>query len=201
MEGDQLWYVTSRGEVKCLDTEGFHDGENDGPFINETTDSKSEADVVWVFNMMTELGVSQHNMCSCSVTGASNLLFVNTSNGVDEVTHQPASQTLRALYVLMLEMAKSYGRMLRLMQMSFTVNGQVPDTQKLTGYRKSFLAVVTAGFMALMHVEMETVAQNSFGNLITNSERVYIFAGWTCRPKPYHRNTSFSQGTRLHSCW
>ncbi len=34
--------------------------------------------------MMKELGVSQHNMCSCSVTAAGDLLFVNTSNGVDE---------------------------------------------------------------------------------------------------------------------
>jgi hypothetical protein len=34
--------------------------------------------------MMKQLGVSQHNMCSCSVTAAGDLLFVNTSNGVDE---------------------------------------------------------------------------------------------------------------------
>ena len=31
VEGDRLWFVTNRGEVRCLDTEGFHDGENDGP--------------------------------------------------------------------------------------------------------------------------------------------------------------------------
>ena len=29
---------------------------------------KDEADVIWDFDMMKELGVSQHNMCSCSVT-------------------------------------------------------------------------------------------------------------------------------------
>jgi hypothetical protein len=34
--------------------------------------------------MMNELGVSQHNMCSCSVTAAGDILFVCTSNGVDE---------------------------------------------------------------------------------------------------------------------
>ena len=84
VEGDRLWYVSSRGEVKCLDTEGFRDGENDGPFTEESTEAETEADVVWVLNMMTALGVSQHNMCSCSVTAAGNLLFVNTSNGVDE---------------------------------------------------------------------------------------------------------------------
>ncbi len=45
---------------------------------------KHEADTVWRFDMMKQLNVSQHNMCSCSVTGIGDLLFVNTSNGVDE---------------------------------------------------------------------------------------------------------------------
>lgn len=84
VDGDRLWYVTNRGEVVCLDTEGFHDGENDGPFKKEPNENKDEADVVWKLDMMKQLGVSQHNMCSCSVTCAGNLLFVNTSNGVDE---------------------------------------------------------------------------------------------------------------------
>ncbi len=84
VEGDRLWFVTSRGEVKCLDTAGFRDGENDGPFMNEPVTADDEADVVWVLDMMKELGVSQHNMCSCSVTSAGDLLFVTTGNGVDE---------------------------------------------------------------------------------------------------------------------
>lgn len=85
VEGDKLWFVTSRGEVVCLDTEGFRDnGENDGPYTSESPVAEDEADVIWKLNMMTELGVSQHNMCSCSVTSAGDLLFVNTSNGVDE---------------------------------------------------------------------------------------------------------------------
>ncbi len=35
VEGNRLWYVTSRGEVVCLDTEGFYDGEDDGPLQHE----------------------------------------------------------------------------------------------------------------------------------------------------------------------
>ena len=35
VEGDRLWFVTSRGEVRCLDTKGFHDDEDDGPVKNE----------------------------------------------------------------------------------------------------------------------------------------------------------------------
>lgn len=102
VEGDRLWFVTSRGEVRCVDTEGFHDGENDGPFQDEEAiikekgheySLKEEADVVWVFNMMEKLGISQHNMCSCSVTAAGDVLFVNTSNGVDvEHNYIPAPE-------------------------------------------------------------------------------------------------------------
>lgn len=92
VEGDRLWFVTSRGEVRCLDTAGFRDGENDGPYVQEEElikktekpyNMKEEADVVWIYDMMAEMGISQHNMCSCSVTSAGDLLFVNTSNGVD----------------------------------------------------------------------------------------------------------------------
>ena len=49
-----------------------------------TSDDLNEADTVWKFNMMADLKVSQHNMCSCSVTAIGDILFVNTSNGLDE---------------------------------------------------------------------------------------------------------------------
>jgi outer membrane protein assembly factor BamB len=83
VEGKKLWFVTSRGEVRCVDTEGFHDGENNGPYKDEQFTTEDEADVIWVYDMMKEMGISQHNMCSCSLTDAGDLLFVNTSNGVD----------------------------------------------------------------------------------------------------------------------
>jgi hypothetical protein len=83
-EDSRVWYVTSRGEVQCLDSEGFHDGKNNGPFVAEPNENKDEADVIWRLDMMNELGVSQHNMCSCSVTAFGDYLFVDTGNGVDE---------------------------------------------------------------------------------------------------------------------
>ncbi len=174
VEGKRVWFVSSRGHVLCLDTEGYYDDEDDGPVKNEqarlfnvaassdpdapnhlaaaskalaagklsdhvvsefervgmklpedvqvtangsgkwtfkatvndserdfhvrkqgpklafygvtTPDDKYEADTIWDFDMMKTLGVSQHNMCSCSVTALGDILFVNTSNGVDE-TH------------------------------------------------------------------------------------------------------------------
>ena len=83
VEGERVWFVTSRGEVRCVDTEGFYDGENDG-VVQDEVKGDTEADVIWVYNMMQKLGVSQHNMCSCSVSSYGDLLLVNTSNGLDE---------------------------------------------------------------------------------------------------------------------
>ena len=83
-EGDRVWFVSSRGEVLCLDAEGFRDGENDGPFKSEDNQNIDEADIVWKFDMMGVLGVSQHNMCSCSCAIIGDVLMVCTSNGVDE---------------------------------------------------------------------------------------------------------------------
>jgi len=84
VQGDRLWLVTNRGEVVCLDTQGFADGQNDGPFQSEPASGPGEADLVWNFDMVAELGIVQHFMCSCSVTAAGDLLLVNTSNGIDE---------------------------------------------------------------------------------------------------------------------
>jgi outer membrane protein assembly factor BamB len=83
-DGDRLWYVTSRGEIVCLDANGFLDGKNDGPYRAEPNENKDEADIVWRYDMMSEMGVSQHNMCSCSITGAGEVIFICTSNGVDD---------------------------------------------------------------------------------------------------------------------
>lgn len=74
--------VTSQGQTRRLKF------RLEGPAfvaLKEVTPADvGESDVIWSFDMMHELGVSQHNMCSCSVTSLGDLLFVNTSNGVDE---------------------------------------------------------------------------------------------------------------------
>jgi outer membrane protein assembly factor BamB len=84
VEGDRLYYVTSRGEVACLDTQGFRDGENDGPFKKEDRTSPHVADVVWIFDMMEEVGAFQHNMANSSPVAFGDLIYVSTSNGQDE---------------------------------------------------------------------------------------------------------------------
>ena len=36
IENNRLYYISNRAEIVCVDTEGFMDGENDGPFTEET---------------------------------------------------------------------------------------------------------------------------------------------------------------------
>src|SRR5436190_943430 len=87
IQGDRMWLVNNRGQVVCLDTQGFLDGDDDGLVREKTSPLPiNEADVVWTFDMMRELGVSQHNMANCSPLVWGDIVFVCTSNGVDE-TH------------------------------------------------------------------------------------------------------------------
>lgn len=93
VEGSRLYYVTNRGELVCLDTEGFMDGKNDGSFQDEVHKGPTDADVVWKLDMMKELGVFQHNMASSSPIVWGNLVFVETSNGHDSShEHIPVPQ-------------------------------------------------------------------------------------------------------------
>src|SRR5262249_35439703 len=83
-DGERVWYVSNRGEVVCLDANGFRDGENDGPYTDEPSTSNDEADIVWKFDMMRELGVRQHNMCTSSVTSDGERLSVVPPIGGNE---------------------------------------------------------------------------------------------------------------------
>src|SRR5258705_6478528 len=84
VEGTRLYYVTNRCEVMCLDTQGFRDGENDGPFKDEKFTSQTDADIIWKFDMMEEVGSQPHNMSNSSPVSFGDLIYVNTSNGQDE---------------------------------------------------------------------------------------------------------------------
>lgn len=94
IEGNRLYLVTSRCEVMCLDTEGLANG-NDGPFTEEAhyfvKDTgrppaqlgPHDADIIWVYDMMNELGVFPHNASNSSPLVVGDLVYVCTSNGQD----------------------------------------------------------------------------------------------------------------------
>lgn len=82
--GERLYYVSNRCELICADVEGFLDGENDGPFKEEKYSEKQDGDFIWVYDMIEELGVFPHNLATSSPVVVGDLVFLHTSNGVDE---------------------------------------------------------------------------------------------------------------------
>jgi len=77
VEGGFVYVVSSRGEVMCLDINGLSDG-NAGPFVDEgrhmvpagmpaLEPSKMDADIIWLFDMVKELNVRQHDAAHCSI--------------------------------------------------------------------------------------------------------------------------------------
>ena len=110
VEGDRVYVVTSRCEVLCLSVHGLAKG-NVGPFTDEggyiagpgkpkVTPGPKDADIIWRYDMMDELGVFPHNASNCSVLIVGDTVYVCTSNGQDW-THSnipsPLSPSLVAL--------------------------------------------------------------------------------------------------------
>lgn len=84
VEGDRGWVITNRAELMCVDIEGFYDGENDGPYTEEADKEKQDADIVWSLDMINELGVFPHNLATSSPLVYGDVVYLLTSNGVDE---------------------------------------------------------------------------------------------------------------------
>lgn len=92
IEGDRGYVVTNRGEIVCFDVKGQADG-NDGPFTDEAAFSSADgnpveitnqhADIIWVSDVRTDLGIFPHNVSSCSPLIVGDKLWIATSNGVD----------------------------------------------------------------------------------------------------------------------
>lgn len=95
VEGDRVYIVTSRCEIMCLDVNGMGNG-NDGPFKDEAKyvvkdlpgaspiePGAQDADIIWVYDMMDELGVFPHNASNCSVLLVGDIVYACTSNGQD----------------------------------------------------------------------------------------------------------------------
>lgn len=86
VEGKRAWYVSNRGELVCVDTEGFRDGRNDGPFITEELSGPGDADYVWKLDMIRELGVFKRDAADawsaiCSPVVLGDLVFCVTGEG------------------------------------------------------------------------------------------------------------------------
>ena len=81
--GDRVYYVNNRNELTALDTEGFMDDEDDGPYQDEAV-IQNQADHVWILDLISQLGVYPHNASNSSPALLGDTIFVGTSNGRSE---------------------------------------------------------------------------------------------------------------------
>ncbi len=84
VEGNRLYYVTAECQLRCLDTQGFRDGANSGPYQEEDFQDDAAADIVWELDMCARLGVFPHEASNSEVLPVGDLLMVSTSNGQNE---------------------------------------------------------------------------------------------------------------------
>lgn len=110
VEGDRAYVLTSAAEVVCLDVHGQANG-NDGPYLDEgqymagrgrppVPLRPTDADIIWRYDLIDQLGVCPHDAASCSVLIYGELLYTGTSNGVDaphEKVVNPAAPAFIAL--------------------------------------------------------------------------------------------------------
>jgi len=110
VEGDRAYLVSNRGEVLCLDLNGLANG-NDGPFVDEARHAvpadapplaltNTDADILWLFDIIKECGVRQHDQAYGSILIDGPFLYVNTSNGVDDSHKQIHAPDAPSLIVL-----------------------------------------------------------------------------------------------------
>jgi len=78
------YFVNNRGQVAAVDIHGFRDGKNNGPYTDEERSGETDPDIIWMFDMIEEVGAFPHNLSNSSPVAHGDLIFVSTSNGQDE---------------------------------------------------------------------------------------------------------------------
>jgi outer membrane protein assembly factor BamB len=93
VDGDRVYVIGNRGEVLSLDRLGQANG-NDGPFQNELeymglTDpgarlQPSDGDIIWRYDLLREVGINGHDVVGSTLLLHGDLVYVCTSNGLDD---------------------------------------------------------------------------------------------------------------------
>ena len=82
IEDGKFYYVSNQCQVVCADLDGLADG-NDGPYKDEKYTGAQHGDIIWIYDMIEELGVFPHNLATCSPLVVNDLVMVITANGVE----------------------------------------------------------------------------------------------------------------------
>lgn len=117
VDADRVYVVSSAGDVLALDVDGQADG-NDGPYTDEgqymaghgkkpVELADGDGDILWRFDPIEDLGVFVHDAASCSVLVHGDVLYLSTSNGID----QPHEKILAPEAPAMIALDKRTGRL------------------------------------------------------------------------------------------
>ena len=110
LEDNRLYIVGPRGDILCFDSNGQADGNN-GPFRKEIEymgvpkDSpyqltQSDGDIIWQFNMITEIDAVPHDVCGNSPLLHGDFVYASSSNGQDDKHKFVANPLAPSLIVL-----------------------------------------------------------------------------------------------------
>ncbi len=106
----KVYITTNRGEIVCLDLFGLKNG-NQGPFLDEAKHAvdpgmepielnDKDADILWLTDLVDELGVQFHNATNCSLLIDGDLIYACTGNGVDWTHRRVMNPVAPTLIVL-----------------------------------------------------------------------------------------------------
>lgn len=110
VEGNRVYVVTSRGEVVCLDLQGFANGD-DGPFHDEARlqtpaelppipTGPLDADVLWHTDLTRDAGIWSHDAAHSSILIHGDHLYLNSGTGVDNTHRKIRTPDAPSLLVL-----------------------------------------------------------------------------------------------------
>lgn len=119
VDGDRVYVVGSRGEVVCLNRNGMA-----GPNTGETDElaymgidanvpgsalGPGDADIIWRHNIIDD-GVVPHDVCGSTILMVDDLLYVCTSNGLDDRHYKVPAPLAPTLIVLDKHTGKLVGK-------------------------------------------------------------------------------------------
>ncbi len=104
VDRDQVFYVSNRGELVSADLNGFHDDQNDGPYVSEESTGSTDVDLHWLIDMPRDLGVQKvdgteiGNPLPTPVVFGEHVYAVTTNGGVFGGIGAPNAPSLIAVH-------------------------------------------------------------------------------------------------------
>jgi len=188
VEGNRAYLVSNRGEVLCLDVKGMADG-NAGPYTDEgrhmvpageapLKPGDKDADIIWLYDMVAEVGIHPHNAMTASPLIHGDLIYVCTGNGV-EWSHKEVPKPKAPTLVVL---DKNTGKLVARDDFGIgtdIIHGQwgSPSSARIGGKQRMFLGAGNGYIYAFEPVAAGTKAGSGTGGKPKRLENIWRFNG------------------------